>query len=585
MAFGSTSGLTLLNHGAFVTISSDKGLPGKSVTSLFEDHEGTLWVGVDQQLTTFKDGKFQIYKTIEEQSPGENSPGQIVNICEDSDHVIWIHASGRVHKNFRVSGTKLTEVATPGLAGGRIAVDPRSGFWMEVKSDLVHFKAGGSEVEKRVTFGSGLENFRVDPDGSIWVWGSTGLRHWKDGMWSTLDAKNGLPCTRIATLINDGRGLWWVYASCGLIAIPDGEMKRWSEQPQSKIAVKYFFDGADGAQINSSPYSPNAAADQGGHVWFAIGGGIQELDGERLHLNPLPPPVHVQQFVADHKTYILGSALRVPPLTRDLSIDYSGLSLISPQKVRFRYRLTGVDSDWQDVGDRRQAFYMNLRPGRYTFQVIASNNDGVWNSQGDSVVFFIKPAFYQTTLFIVACVIVCILVLWVLLRMRVRYVADQVKKSSDERANERVRVARELHDTLLQGVNALMLRFQVAVEDIPLGSPRGKLENALLIADRVLQEGRERVKHLREQDDVDLGQALDNAAGDLNWQTGVRFLMRTENNPKALNPPVKEEVYGIIREALANAFIHANASEVGVLIRYAEEFCVECDLALRMRIP
>ena len=577
MVFGTENSLMFLDQGAFHTVGVENGLPGKMVTSMFEDHEGNLWVGIEDQLFTYTKGKFQLYKTESEQSPGKNNPGKVTNIIEDTDHVIWIHAVGVSHKNFRVSGDKLVEVATPGFTGTAIRVDPQTGFWMSAnRKELVHFKAGGYEVDKRISGDPPMGDFIVNPDRSIWMWNGLGLHHWKNSVWSTLDVRDGLPCTPIEALVNDGRGLWWLYGTCGLMAITDEELARWSEDPNSKIAVRYVFDSADGAQMDSSPFSPETSVDRGGHLWFAMAARLQEINTNPVNLNPLPPPVHIEQFVADHKAYPLGSELRLPPLTRDLSIDYTGLSLISPQKVRFRYRLFGADSDWQDVGNRRQAFYMNLRPGRYTFQVIAANNDGLWNTRGDSVIFFIKPAFYQTIWFLVACATVCILVVWASLRMRVRYVADQVKKRSDERADERVRVARELHDTLLQGVHALMLRFQVASEDIPIGSPRGKVDNALLIADRVLQEGRERVKHLREQDNVDLGQALDNAAEDLNWQTEVRFVLRTENNPKTLNPPVKEEVYGIMREALANAFKHANASEVGVLIRYAEEFCVEC---------
>src|SRR6202035_4925189 len=178
----------------------------------------------------------------------------------------------------------------------------------------------------------------------------------------------------------------------------------------------------------------------------------------------LPPPVHIEQITADRKTYETTSNLRLPPLVRDLEIDYTALSLVAPEKVLFRYKLEGRDRDWQDVGNRRQAFYPSLSPGNYRFRVIASNNSGVWNEQGAALDFSIAPAYWQTTWFRAACVAVFLLVLWALYQLRLRQIRQAFNTRLEERVAERTRIARDLHDTLLQSFQGLLLRFQTVRE-------------------------------------------------------------------------------------------------------------------------
>src|SRR5262249_40044483 len=155
------------------------------------------------------------------------------------------------------------------------------------------------------------------------------------------------------------------------------------------------------------------------------------------------------------------------PRTTDLQIDYTALSLAVPEKVRFRYRLEGVDKDWQDAGTRRAAFYTRLGPGDYHFQVKACNNDGVWNKQGARLDFNIAPAWYQTNLFWLLCIIAGLLVLWALYRLRLRRMAALYQGRMEERLAERERIAQELHDTLLQSVQGLSMKFYALTRRIP----------------------------------------------------------------------------------------------------------------------
>ena len=139
--------------------------------------------------------------------------------------------------------------------------------------------------------------------------------------------------------------------------------------------------------------------------------------------------MHIEQVVADRIAYEARRTVRLPPLTRDLQIDYVGLSFVAPQKMRFRYRLDGRDEAWQEPGSRRQAFYSDLRPGTYRFSVIASNNDGVWNEQGASLEIVIAPAWYQTRASVLTSIILGATIVWVAYRLRMRQVARALKRA------------------------------------------------------------------------------------------------------------------------------------------------------------
>ena len=162
----------------------------------------------------------------------------------------------------------------------------------------------------------------------------------------------------------------------------------------------------------ASGYSPRVAKSADGKLWFVPCDGVSVIDPRHLPFNKLPPPVHIEQITADRKTYETSSNLRLPPLIRDLEIDYTALSLVAPEKIRFRVKLEGCDRDWKDVGNERKAFYNNLPPRNYRFRVMASNNSGVWNEAGASFDFSIAPAYYQTRWFQASCVAAFLALLW-----------------------------------------------------------------------------------------------------------------------------------------------------------------------------
>jgi signal transduction histidine kinase len=295
--------------------------------------------------------------------------------------------------------------------------------------------------------------------------------------------------------------------------------------------------------------------------------------------------VHIERISADGNSYNASDGLRLPRVARDLTIDYTALSLAVPQKVRFRYKLEGQDPDWKEVVNERQVRYTNLSPGHYTFRVIACNNDGVWNETGTSLHFSIAPAYYQTAWFRLCCVVALLLLLWVAYLFRVRQLEAQFAVGLEARVDERTRIARDLHDTLLQSFNALLLRLQTVSNVLPAQPDEAKrrIDRAIEQASNAITEGRDTLNELRSTGSaaIDLDQAISNFARELLSGSASELVpdvqVQVEGTPIPMNPIVRDEVYRIATEGVRNAIRHAHARQIEVEIRYAEH-------QLRLRI-
>jgi len=300
------------------------------------------------------------------------------------------------------------------------------------------------------------------------------------------------------------------------------------------------------------------------------------VDPAHLLHNALRPPVHIEEVIADRKNYETASILRLPPLARDLQFNYTALSLVAPEKDQFRYKLEGHDPDWQNVGYRRQAFYNDLPPGNYRFRVIASNNSGVWNEEGAALDFSIAPAYWQTIWFRGACVATFLVVLWALYQLRLRQIARVFDVRLEERVGERTRIARDLHDTLLQNFQGLLLRFQtvLALCETRPAEAKEVLRSSIDQTAQAITEGREAVQGLRAStvESNDLAQAIttlgEQLAAEGSNATSAGLHVEVEGTPRNLHPIVRDEIYRIASEALRNAFRHAEAEQIEVEFRY-----------------
>jgi signal transduction histidine kinase len=334
-----------------------------------------------------------------------------------------------------------------------------------------------------------------------------------------------------------------------------------------------LFDADDGFPGLSQPGAGGRTLVEGsdGRLWFAGSLNIAVLDPANIRRNTIPPPISIRVLTAAGRKYSRTDALSLAAGTRDLQVDYTGLSLSRPDRIRFRYRLEGFDEAWVEAGPRRQAFYTNLGPGHYTFRVAAANESGIWNESGATLDIMIPPTFVQSKAFVVLCIAAAALLLWLTYSLRVRRLTAGLRNRLEERVAERERIARELHDTLLQGVQGLILKFQVATEEIPHDIPaRQMMEEALDRADDVLIEGRDRVKDLRIQPSTapDLPQAIGVIGAELANGHSNHFDLSVEGAPRSLDPIVREESLRIAHEALTNAFRHARATKIEAEIIY-----------------
>ena len=580
---GGKGSLDNFRNGEFSSIKTNHGLPGEVVSGMFEDHSGRLWLGVDERLMVYEHGKF-----LEVTKP-DGSPlalgGHIVALTEDLDQNIWAMAYTNPRNLYRIRDQKVREqiLVKDIQYASWLVSDNEGGIWLGSHSDnqIAHYRAGQLQV---VSLLQGEKEPNVnyllaESAHSVWVATNSGLFKWKEGQVKNLGIKNGLPCSSINSLLRDDSGSLWMYSSCGLVRISSSELEKWWEHPDSPVAMK-VFEAAEGARGGSAATQPRAGKTIDGRLWFANGLSVQMIDPNQLYKNEIPPLVQIQTIVADRKSYSPGENLRLPALTSDLEIDYTALSFSVPQKVQFRYRLEGHDTDWQEPGTRRGAFYNDLGPGNYSFHVVACNNDGVWNDVGARLNFIIPPAWYQTRGFRVACILAALLILFSLYRLRVRQIARVISLRFDERLNERTRMARELHDTFLQTIQACTMVADHTLETV--SDPehmRRTMQKLSKWLNQAMQEGRTALNSLRSSttETNDLGRALRRATRNGLMPASMTVDFSVAGESREMHPIVRDEVYRIGYEAIRNAIVHSHATRLQVELRY------EQDLYLRVK--
>jgi len=414
------------------SISPKQGLRADLVTSLFEDDAGRLWVGADNGLFVYEHGRFTPVHR-----PDGGSVGIVLAMTEDIDHNVWAsvirNPPGRPTRLicFR-DGRFVKEISDLGLDIVSLAADPQGGLWLGlIRDGLARYQNDQVQIFPLKNANARVSQVLANSDGSVLAASDHGLAELRGDVQHTLD---GLPCKRIYGLVTDKHSDLWLYAECGLIEIKSDDLQRWREHPELKVKFD-LFDAFDGAQPYLPPFRPVATRSNDGRLWFANDTVAQMVDPDGALRNPIPPPVHIEDAIADRKAYSPQNGLLLPALTRDLEIDYTALSFVVPQKVHFQYKLEGYDRDWQDAGTRRQAFYSTLPPRNYTFRVKACNNSGVWNEAGASLDFFVAPAYYQTLWFRSLGVVLFLAVLAALYRLRLGHLErqrDALRKSEKE---------------------------------------------------------------------------------------------------------------------------------------------------------
>ena len=568
---GGSSTLYTLRNGASTFVSFGESVKGKQVTTIFGDRAGRMWIGLDNTLNLFRNGKFAPI-TMADGHP----TGFIVSMTEDTEGNLSALTTGPPRQILSIDARTLRASPAQLVDASKVASDPRGGLWIGTNSgDILHFAKGiltplpfAHESKNRIA------QLSVLPNGGLLAASDYGLAYAIDNTVHVLSAQNGLPCSNTNDFVFDSQGGLWLYTKCGLIEVSQSDFQRWQNDPFAKIEPR-LFDSSDGVRAFFPPFEGTARSADG-RLWFNTMESLGVVDPVHMHLNSIPPPVHIEAIRADFRDYTLRERVELPPLTRDIEISYTALSFVAPQKIPFRYRLFGFDQDWHDVGARRQAVYMNLRPGTYTFQVVAANNDGVWNTTGDSSSFTIPPRFYQTAWFHTVCVLAFLMLLWGGYQLRLHQLDRQYNIRMEERVGERTRIARDLHDTLLQRLHGLMFEFQAA-RNIFQKRPQEAmvtLDEAIMGTERAITESQEAIEDLRADSvaDKDIAQLLRETGEELVTARGAEpspsFGLTVEGKRRNLVPIIREGVYRIAREVVRNAFRHAQAHRIEVEILY-----------------
>jgi signal transduction histidine kinase/ligand-binding sensor domain-containing protein len=582
---GTSNGLNRLDH-AGVTVYSDHGgssakarvIRGSALpdhqAALFEDSQGRVWISSLSGIGYMENDRYISAASLPE--------GITYALTEDNNKDLWI-ANAQVAL-FRLSrGNEVRRIPWDTLGsqgpGRTLAGSPsEGGIWIGfVNGGVVWFRDGRVQASYSAANGLGhgtVTDLRFDRAGTLWIATEGGLSLLKNGKVSTFTKENGLPCDGVHWTLEDDSESVWLMTPCGLVRARLSDFEPRSGGRTIRSAV---FDRSDGLSLRAMAggLSPHAGKSSDGQLWFWNVDGLGMVDLRHLPFNQLPPPVHIEEIVADRKTYSGDARLRLPPLVRDLQIDYTALSMVAPERNQFKYKLEGYDRDWVYAGNRRQAFYTNLSPRNYHFRVQASNNNGVWNEAGDSLEFSIAPAWYQTTWFLASSAVGLVAILWGLYRLRLHQLARQFGIRIEERVGERTRIARDLHDTLLQSFQGLLLKFH-AVTYLLGENPeaRKRLESAIDQARAAITEGRDAVEGLRSSMVIsnDLGEAIgvlgDGLAADQPAASRPEFRVDLEGAPRNLTPLIRDDVYRIAGEALRNAFHHSEAKRIEVEIRY-----------------
>jgi signal transduction histidine kinase/ligand-binding sensor domain-containing protein len=581
---GTAIGLNRWKNGSISVyrVKTDPALPGDEIGTLFEDERGQIWVETSRGVATFEAGRFRGVTSAPR--------GAITAIASDYHGGLWLQLwanpndYGLVHL---VNGKVIEEVPWKDLGaepGAGLVVDPDGGVWTGLFNGGIDY-LGAGQIRRMHLSGPGIADRRVfnifrARDGALWVAGEAGLTRFANGRAATLTTANGLPCDVVHWMIDDDVSSYWLFTVCGLVRIARSELEAWIADPKRKIQPT-VFDSADGVPLVGmlGPDRPHVTKSTDGRIWFENGNKVMLIDPSNIGLNTIPPPVHIEQITADGKTYDARPGLRLPALIRNVTIDYTALSLAAPAKVRFRYKLEGQDPEWREVLNDREVQYSNLPPAAYRFRVTACNNSGIWNDKGDVLEFNIDPAYYQTGWFTAAVAGFACFLLWAIYRYRLHLLTHEYNVRLEERVEERTRIARDLHDTLLQTFQGLMLRFQVVDELLPPGKAKDELQETLECGDQAVIEARNAVHHLRKSTTTsnDLAEALRALGDELAGTGGTTFRMVMEGPARDLHPIVRDELYGIAREALRNAFTHAGASHIELEITFGEPM-------LRMRI-
>jgi ligand-binding sensor domain-containing protein/signal transduction histidine kinase len=609
---GTTRGIERLRESAFTTYSVAAGLPAEINGPVYVDPEGSAWAAASQG------GLYWLRASRARRVTNAGLDKDVVYSISGGQDGLWIgRREGLTHLQTKGgSFTTRTYTRADGLAQNAVyaVYEDREGtVWAGTLSGgLSSFRNGSF---KTYTTANGLGSNSVasilqTSDGTMWFGTPNGLNEFANGQWRIYTSQNGVPPGTVNCLLQDSTGTLWIGTANGLGFLRSRTIHTLRDVPESlheqifgieedKTGSLWITTSNHVLRVDRDALSRDAVSeadwreygladglgstqgvkryksvvtDSNGRIWFSMYRGLSVVDPRPMTLTSAPALVHVEEISADGRPMNVVQGVRIPAPHQRIILKYVGLSLSTPARVRFKFRLDGFDPGWSEPTAAREAMYTNLDSGSYRFRVIASNSDGVWNGSESTLEFKIEPVFWQTWWFRLTCILLIGLVILTFFRLRVLGLTKQMNMRFEERLAERTRIAQELHDTLLQGFLSASMQLHVANDRLTADSPAKPLVSRVLeLMSQVVEEGRNSVQGLRSSKSSlpDLENAFSQIRHEFPVQSQISFRVIVEGTPRRLRSVIRDEVYLIGHEALSNAFRHAQASEIEVEIEYA----------------
>ena len=562
---GTTDGLLRYSGSTTRLYRRRDGLPGNTVTAFSNDPDGRLLVATDHGLARFVDGRF-----VPVLLPSTDV--RVDAIGTDNRGVLWLCVFRQ--GLFRVESGRFEPVPEAGLRTCRtIHADRKGRVWIGFTDGVVASYDGEQYhlySEQDGLGGGVITSIYEDEHGTVWFGSNSGLSRFSGDEFVSFSQDSGLPSHAIFSILGDSQGYLWCGVISGVIRIHPSELDKAAADPSYRVRYRWY-DSTDGL-VGSPVYlgaSPNAARGTDGRLWFLTTAGISIVSPGQMPEYRPPVPV-IETVTANGERSGPAAGSHLPPRVDNLHITYTALNFAAPQRIRFRYFLDGFDSDWVDAGSRREATYTNLPPGSYKFRMSASNKGGDWQETEAVWPFVVEPRFYQTVWFLLACVATIILAMYAAWQWRLR----QVRVRFAIVHGERTRLAREIHDTLLQSLLGVALHFDVIAQKLD-SSPAIAKQHLLRVRDEVeqyIREARQSIWNLRSPmlQSHDLAHAIRKTCEGMATTKDVLFDFAVTGSPVRIDVKVEEHLFRICHEAVTNAIRHADAAHIRVELQYTD---------------
>ncbi|MEW5976066.1 MAG: two-component regulator propeller domain-containing protein [Acidobacteriota bacterium] len=402
---GTRWGLSQFRSGRFTNFLAGRLPEFNNIKSVYPSRQGGVWVGVEGAVLRFAGGSWTTYPTRTSAHVDDEFDPTVVSIYEDQNGILWAGTFSAGLMTL-VEGRWKTFTTRHGLSSNYIRAikeDRHGGLWIATRGGGVnHFKEGRfrSFTTKDGLASDSVLSLHVDGDGVLWVGSKgSGLSRFKNGQFTSISTRDGLFSDYVYEILEDEFGHLWISSNEGVFRVRKSDLDRFAEGEIAGVhSVSYGKEDGMSATACTGGIHPAGWKDQAGRLWFPTIRGLVTVDPSAIQVDLGPPPVRVERMVVDGEPVDIhhGGRVHLDPGKPNLAFEYTALSLLSPEKIRFKYRLSGIDSDWVEAEGRRTAYYNRLPPGNYRFQVIAGNKYGTWNLSGTSLEFYLAPYFYQT---------------------------------------------------------------------------------------------------------------------------------------------------------------------------------------------